>query len=83
MTNRETTALEISSVNIQNSGFVNIPDYTQTNTCGSSIAPNKSCTFTVTFSPSTTGSRPGLLLVFDSDPATTPLTIQLSGSGAN
>jgi hypothetical protein len=83
VTNKETTALEISSVNIQNTGFVNIPDYAQTNTCGSSIAPNASCTFTVTFTPSAKGSRPGLLLVFDSDPATTPLTIQMSGTGAD
>jgi phospholipase C len=82
VTNKEATALEISSVNIQNTTFVNIPDYTQTNTCGSSIGAGASCTFTVTFTPSTTGSRPGLLLVFDSDPATTPLTISLSGTGA-
>ncbi len=82
ITNQEKTTLDISSVNIQNTGFVNIPDYTQTNTCGASLAPNTSCKFTVTFTPSTTGSRPGLLLIFDSDPATTPLTIQMSGTGA-
>jgi phospholipase C len=82
ITNKEKTTLDISSVNIQNTGFVNIPDYTQTNTCGANLTPNASCTFTVTFTPTTTGSRPGLLLIFDSDPATTPLTIQMSGTGA-
>lgn len=81
VTNKEATALEISGVNIQNLAFVNIPDYTQTNTCGSSIAASASCTFTINFRPSTTGSRPGVLLVSDSDAATTPISVTLSGMG--
>lgn len=81
LTNKGKTALQISGANIQDKSFHNIPDYTETSTCGSSLAPGASCKFTVTFSPTTVGSLPGELLVFHSDPLTTPVTIPLSGMG--
>jgi hypothetical protein len=79
--NQGKTVLDISSVNIQDNSFHNSPNYTQTSTCGSSLNPGKNCKFTVTFTPTVKGNLSGVLLVFTSDPATSPVSISLSGSG--
>lgn len=55
----------------------NAGDFTQTNTCGSSLAANTACTISVTFTPSATGQRQAVLVVNDDapgSPQTTPLT---------
>ncbi len=57
-------------------------DFRQTNNCPSTIQPNTSCTISVTFTPSETGSRTGTLTV--TDPwAGSPQTVKLSGTGTN
>ena len=56
-------------------------DFSQTNTCGSSLAPGASCTVSVSFTPTAAGNRTGSLTVASNDPAG-PLTVALSGSGA-
>ncbi len=38
-------------------------DYTQTNNCGASLAAGANCTILVTFTPSVTADRPGMLIV--------------------
>ncbi|WP_328676101.1 choice-of-anchor D domain-containing protein [Streptomyces sp. NBC_00343] len=53
-------------------------DYAQTNTCGSSIAANGSCTVSVKFAPTATGSRSGSLTV---NAGGTTNTVSLSGTG--
>ncbi|MFE3264963.1 choice-of-anchor D domain-containing protein [Streptomyces sp. NPDC059215] len=53
-------------------------DYSQTSTCGSSIAANGSCTVSVKFAPTATGSRTGTLTV---DAGGTTSTVSLSGTG--
>jgi len=80
-TNKGTSALGITEVLMQDGAYHNYPDYSQTNTCGSSLAVGKSCKFTVTFSPAAPGSRKGSLLIFDSDPATSPISENLNGTG--
>jgi phospholipase C len=57
-------------------------DYSQTNTCGSSLAPQSSCTMSVTFIPSTTGTRYGTVTITDSDGGS-PHKINLTGVGTN
>jgi len=52
-------------------------DFAQTNTCGSSIAANSSCTVSVTFTPTAAGSRTGTLTVN----AGGTTTVSLSGTG--
>jgi hypothetical protein len=42
--------------------------FTQTNNCGVSLAPGKSCTATVTFTPSVSGSTEGTLTIIDNRP---------------
>ncbi|SEG76488.1 parallel beta-helix repeat (two copies) [Actinacidiphila yanglinensis] len=53
-------------------------DFAQTNTCGSSIAANGSCTVSVKFSPTATGSRTGTLTV---NAGGITNTVSLSGTG--
>jgi len=54
--------------------------YSQTNTCGTSIAAKKSCTVTVSFTPAISGSSPGTLMVMDND-NTSPQPVTLTGTG--
>jgi hypothetical protein len=55
-------------------------DYSATTTCGSSLAAGASCTVSVTFSPTTTGSFPGLLQISD-NAVGSPQTVGLAGTG--
>ncbi|MFG2637096.1 choice-of-anchor D domain-containing protein [Streptomyces sp. NPDC048362] len=71
VSNPTNTAAPVSS--ISTSG-----DYSQTNTCGSSIAANGSCTVSVKFAPTATGSRSGSLTV---NAGGITNTVSLSGTG--
>jgi hypothetical protein len=78
MTNMNSTAITLSSIVI---GGANPTDYSQTNTCGSSLASGASCAITVTFTPNATGSLPANITITDSD-ATSPQKVVLSGTGS-
>ncbi|MGH3170125.1 MAG: choice-of-anchor D domain-containing protein, partial [Trebonia sp.] len=54
--------------------------FSQANTCGSSLAAGASCTVSVKFSPTAGGSQSGTLTVANSGPVPT-LTVALSGLG--
>jgi hypothetical protein len=73
LTNQQSVTLNIS--NISASG-----DFAQTNTCGSTLAAGASCNIQVTFTPTATGSRQGILTVQD-DAGNSPQTANLSGTG--
>jgi hypothetical protein len=74
------------AVTVTNSGSAAAPvttvstsgDFSQTNTCGSSIAAGSSCTVSVKFTPTTAGSRTGNLTV---TAAGITSTVPLSGTG--
>lgn len=55
-------------------------DYGQTNNCPATLAGNGTCTITVTFQPTTTGSRPGSVTV-TSNAANGTVSTTLSGTG--
>jgi hypothetical protein len=55
-------------------------NYSQMNTCGTSVAQNTSCTINVTFNPTTGGASTGSITITD-DAADSPQTIALSGTG--
>jgi hypothetical protein len=55
-------------------------DFSQTNTCGSSIAAGGSCTVSVTFAPTATGSRTGTLTV---NAGGVTSAVSLSGTGTS
>jgi hypothetical protein len=55
-------------------------DYSQTNNCGTALGAGKSCTISVTFTPTAAGMRTATLQVTDSDPSS-PQTSSLTGIG--
>jgi hypothetical protein len=73
VTNTGTDLITITSLTVTG-------DYSQTNTCGSSIAAGTSCTISVTFKPTVINSRTGTVTITDNAP-TSPQTVSLSGVG--
>ncbi|MCW2934654.1 MAG: coagulation factor 5/8 type domain protein, partial [Actinomycetia bacterium] len=73
VTNPNSTAVSVSQLAVSG-------PFTQTNTCGASIAANGSCAVSVTFAPTATGSASGSVTVA-SNAAGSPLTVALSGTG--
>ena len=55
-------------------------DFSQTNTCGTSIAAGASCTVNVSFRPTASGARTGSLTI-TSNATNSPTTVTLSGTG--
>ena len=74
LTNQAVTVLAPSDILI--SGI----DFSQTNTCSSSLSPGASCAVEVTFKPAISGPRLGTLVITASDPAS-PHRIALAGTG--
>jgi hypothetical protein len=72
--NMGSSALTISSITISG-------DFTETDTCGTSVSAAATCTFTVTFTPTAPGPRFGSILVQD-DGAGSPHFINLVGDGS-
>jgi len=56
-------------------------DFAQTNNCGSSLAAAASCSITVTFTPTTTGARSGVVTLTD-NASGSPQTLGLTGSAS-
>ncbi len=73
LTNNAALPLTITSITISG-------DYTQTDTCGTTVAAGANCSITVIFTPSTTGTRYGEITITDSDGAS-PHTVHLTGIG--
>ncbi len=62
------------------SAITTTPDFSQTNNCGSSVAAG-SCTLSVSFVPTTAGTRTGSITIQD-DAAGSPHVIALTGIGS-
>ena len=73
LTNYGKMALSITSIDASG-------DFSQTNTCGSSLAADTSCTINVTFKPAQRGTRMGTLSITD-NAAGSPQTVSLTGTG--
>jgi VCBS repeat protein/ASPM-SPD-2-Hydin domain-containing protein/centrosomal CEP192-like protein len=73
LSNPGTASLSITSISASG-------DFAQTNNCGSSVAAGASCSLSVTFTPTASGTRTGTLAVTDNAP-TSPQSVSLSGSG--
>jgi hypothetical protein len=78
LTNGGNAALTISSIQVigTDPGDFKMPS----NTCGSSLAANASCTVNVTFTPTTSGSRTATLTFADSA-TNSPQSVSLTGTG--
>jgi Beta-propeller repeat/Abnormal spindle-like microcephaly-assoc'd, ASPM-SPD-2-Hydin len=57
-------------------------DFSETNTCGSTLTSNASCTISVSFTPQAGGTRTATVNVSDSSPGS-PQTASLQGQGAD
>jgi len=75
VTNNQSSTLNIS--NIFATG-----DFSQTNTCQQPVAAHASCTISLFFTPSSTGTRTGSLTITD-DANNSPQTVALAGIGAS
>ena len=73
VSNPGSSAVTVSSVGVTG-------PFSQSNTCGSSIAAGGTCTVSVKFAPTSGGSQTGTLTVATSAPGG-PLTVALSGTG--
>jgi hypothetical protein len=58
-------------------------EYSQTNNCGSNLAPGASCSINVVFTPAASGNRPGTVYVYDNTIGGSPQTPGLSGTGVD
>ena len=79
LTNGGNAPLSVTSIAVTGA---NSADFTQTDTCGSSVAASGSCTISVTFKPSATGTRSASVTVTD-NAANSPQTEPLTGSGTD
>jgi Beta-propeller repeat/Abnormal spindle-like microcephaly-assoc'd, ASPM-SPD-2-Hydin len=77
LTNTGSTQLNFTGIAISGT---NKADFSQTNTCGTSIAAKASCTITVKFSPTATGARTAAVKISD-DGGGSPQTVNLKGTG--
>jgi hypothetical protein len=77
LTNNQSTALTISNI-----GFTgtNSGDFAQTNSCGTSVIAGGTCTISVTFDPTASGSRSATLNVTD-NAGNSPQTVSVTGTG--
>src|SRR5579859_4673816 len=75
--NSQNVTLNISGITFTGT---NSGDFTQINSCGSSLGPSGTCTIGITFKPTGTGSRAALLNVIDDGP-NSPQTASLNGTG--
>jgi hypothetical protein len=73
LTNVGKAALNIASI-------ATTGDFSQTNTCGSVVDAGASCTISVTFTPTTTGTLTGAVTITD-DARNSPQSVSLSGNG--
>jgi kumamolisin len=73
LTNNSSTTMYFSSITTS-------ANFTETNTCGSTLAAGKNCTISVTFTPTQVGALTGTLSVNDNG-TNSPQTVSLSGTG--
>jgi hypothetical protein len=69
-----------SSVSLNIASIVASANFSQSNDCGSSLAPGAHCTLTVSFTPTAAGLESGAIAITDSTKIS-PLAIALGGTG--
>jgi hypothetical protein len=77
LTNTSDATLTIASINITGP---NSNDFAETNNCGTAVPAGGSCSITVTFTPSATGTRTAAVSIMDDGPFS-PQMLLLTGGG--
>ena len=75
LTNSGTAAMSITSIAISG-------DFSETGSCGLTLAMSAACTISITFSPTAAGSRTGALTITDNAPGS-PQVVTLGGLGSD
>jgi hypothetical protein len=78
LTNTGNAALSITGISLTGT---NPSDFAETNTCGSSLTPQQTCTISVTFTPASAASLTATLSVADNATGA-PQTATLNGTGS-
>ncbi|HUI40640.1 MAG TPA: choice-of-anchor D domain-containing protein [Terriglobia bacterium] len=79
LTNTGTETVNITGITLAGA---NAGDFADTTTCGATLAAGKSCTITVTFTPTVGGTRTATVSVADNATGS-PQTVALTGQGAD
>jgi hypothetical protein len=74
------TLTNTGNVSLTISGITSSGDFSQTNTCPTTLSAGADCTISVTFTPVAAGTRTGTLSI-SGDPDAGPQTVKLSGTG--
>ncbi len=77
LTNTSVQAMTVKSITVTGT---NARDFSQTNTCGTSVATGASCSITVTFKPTALGSRTANVSISDTGGGS-PQLVTLAGTG--
>jgi len=75
--NSGAASMVINSISVSGT---NAGDFSQTNTCGTKLAPAKQCSITVTFTPRAKGARTATISIADTAKGS-PQRVTLSGTG--
>jgi FtsP/CotA-like multicopper oxidase with cupredoxin domain len=78
--NQTVTLANVGTTTITISNITWSANFSDTNNCGGSLAPGRSCRINVRFVPTTTGVLTGTLTITDSDPSS-PQKVTLTGTG--
>jgi hypothetical protein len=77
VTNTGASALAITSITLSGANYT---QFSQTNTCGTPVAAGSTCTISVVFNPTFTGSKTATLSVYTGGGASTTQTVTLAGT---
>jgi hypothetical protein len=77
LTNTGNAAMTITSISLTGT---NSSNFARTSTCGTTLAAGANCTISITFTPSTTGSKTASLSIAD-NASGSPQTVTLTGTG--
>jgi Abnormal spindle-like microcephaly-assoc'd, ASPM-SPD-2-Hydin/Kelch motif/Galactose oxidase, central domain len=75
------TVTNVSGHSVDFTSIASSGDYAQTHTCPTTMTAGTSCTITITFTPTKTGTRSGAVILKDNSPGSPTQTITLTGTG--
>ena len=75
------TVTNVSGHSVNFTSIASSGDYAQTHTCPATMTSGTSCTITIAFTPTKTGTRSGAVTLKDNSPGSSAQTISLTGTG--
>ena len=82
-TNPTVTIKNVGNVTLNIASIAISGDFSQKNTCAATLTAGSSCVITVTFTPTTTGTRTGAITITDDATGGSPQTVPLTGTGTD